>query len=401
MIKQFFINPYSFKPEIFASVGTSTSPTSTGTKAVTGVGFQPKVVIPFGVGQTTDGFASTVLYSFGAATNSYDASIGIRSANGISTSRTVRSHTNSECVSFIDNTFAATNITAEKHSFDADGFTLNWTAVDGTARILNHICLGGAGLEVSLTQHQMNSDNTPQSFAHGLSGEPTGLIFFGAGDNATPPVVSNILAMNFGAWAGGNAFASRVYSADAVATTDTKRELRNDCSLAQGTINTSRSLQVSSVDSLNVNCVYPITTSKYNSYFNMLAIRGAKCQVGVVNGSSGPYSITTPGINPKLFLCHMMSLGVENINSTQETLQVTIGVSDGVNNLSCSLSDRDAITTTQNGRTQISDSINEIYWSNNTFSISTVQFEGESAIFNNSFRSNNQWVEYGYIIIGS
>ena len=41
---------------------------------------------------------------------------------------------------------------------DADGFTRNWTTVDPSNRILNHICLGGADLEVALGRRDLLRD---------------------------------------------------------------------------------------------------------------------------------------------------------------------------------------------------------------------------------------------------
>jgi hypothetical protein len=109
-------------------------------------------------------------------------------------------------------------------SVGSDGFTLDWTAT-ASSHILNHICLGGADLEVSLTQHQMNSTNDPQSFAHGLSGAPTGLMFLSVLDSTDPPSTSTFLVLNIGAHAGSNQFSAAFISNNAATTTLTRRLL--------------------------------------------------------------------------------------------------------------------------------------------------------------------------------
>ncbi len=108
-------------------------------------------------------------------TASAQAAIAATSRNAVTTSATHRRHTAGAAISDCYN--GAVSLEAAYSTFGSDGFTLNWSAVAATARILNHICLGGADLEVSLTQQQMNNTNAAQSFAHGLSGAPTGVLF--------------------------------------------------------------------------------------------------------------------------------------------------------------------------------------------------------------------------------
>ncbi len=64
--------------------------------------------------------------------------------------------------------------------------TINWGAVVSAPYPQPHL-LGGADLEVSLTQQQMNGTNAAQSFAHGLTGgAPNWVLFFSICDATLP-----------------------------------------------------------------------------------------------------------------------------------------------------------------------------------------------------------------------
>jgi len=178
--------------DIRASVGTSTSPTSTGTKAVTGVGFQPKGILDFGCGIAAAGAAPQLYYGLGAGVStSSRAAVGVSSTDSVTTTVTSRRHDNAKMA--LVNGIGGIRLDANLSSMDADGFTRNWSTVNATAFIQNHIALGGSDLEVSLVQCQMNGTNSAQSFAHGLSGAPTGVLFFSVLNLVAPPATASQL----------------------------------------------------------------------------------------------------------------------------------------------------------------------------------------------------------------
>ena len=270
-----------FEPRGFvASVGTSTSPTSTGTKAVTGVGFTPKLLMPFSSFAINQGSSTECVLTSGIASSTAQARVSVESRNLLTTTSTSRRHDNAS----VAGTAAAAAIPAHNaaySAFDADGFTLDWSTVTGSARILNHIALGGTDIEVSLTQHQMNATNLPQSFAHGLSGAPTALLFFSTIDSNAPPSTSSQCFLTAGFYDGVSQVCSSATSINAQTTTVTNRLLATDSVI--GFVSSGirqRYMAVDSVDASNVNCSYPVTASSASRYFFMLAIRGAKAQVG-------------------------------------------------------------------------------------------------------------------------
>jgi hypothetical protein len=287
---------------------------------------------------------------------------------------------------------------------DSDGFTLDWPSVSG-ARILNHIALGGADLEVSLTQHQMNATNLPQSFAHGLSGAPTGLMFFSTIDAVAPPQTNPVLLFSMGCSDGSTQFGASIRSTNNVTTTFTRRSLSNAHMLSHisNTTGFLRAMSFSSCDATNVNVTYPVTVNTFQNYFWMLAIRGAKCQVGTFdcNGSLDPLTISTPGITPKLFLPIFLPGGVDNVGTVQNGLAMTIGASDGTNHTSCGITDANGVTTTNARRYQDSTGLSEYDFDGSLEFDATASFDGESVILDPTVNTGTGWGQGGYLILGS
>lgn len=385
--------------DIRAHVGTSTSPTAPGNRAVTGVGFQPKAVLPFGAMTTAaNGVQGTSQFQVGTATPISQASISVRSSDAATTSSTFRSHTNARALELFDSLGTAT-----VSAFEGDGFTLNYTAVSGLARTHNHICLGGADLEVSLTQHQMNATNAPQSFAHGLSGAPTGLMFFSAVTLTAPPGTTGTLNASIGCWSSLSQFSAQLISLTGQTTTSTARSLWNSSVLGWQVPAIQRRMAVSTVDATSVNCTYPTTVSTEQPLFWMLAIRGARCQVGTFdcNGSTSPLTINTPGITPRLFLPVFVPGGVDNVNTVQNGLELTIGASDGTRNVSSGITDQNGVTTTNARRYQNSSAIEERNNAGTSVFSATAAFSGQSVVLSPTVNTSSAFGQGGFLVVGS
>lgn len=387
--------------DIRAKVGVSSSPTATGNQAIAGVGFQPKAVLPFGNGHSATGAITDGLLHFGAGTQSSNSAVCASSVHGVTTSSTHRRHHNSRAISTVFNNVVG--IESSLQSFGSDGFTLNWATVLGVPIVFNHICLGGADLEVSLTQHQLNGTNSSQSFAHGLSGAPTGLLFFSMGSTATPPSTQTFAAMSIGAWAASGQWRASATSNHGVTTTETRRCLYTTGVIGQGHTSISRMMAVSSVDATNVNCTYPVTSGTDQHIFFMLAIRGAKCQTGTFNfnGSTSPVTIATPGISPRLFLPVFVPLGVQTINTILGDANIAIGACDGTNTISCGLTDRDAQTTTNARRFQSSTIFQEYNTVGTMITESTAAFSGQSVVITPTTVNASSYGQAAYLVIGA
>jgi hypothetical protein len=135
----------------------------------------------------------------------------------------------------------------------------------------------------------------------------------------------------------------------------------------------------------------------------MLAIRGAKCQVGTFNcnGSLSPYTINTPGITPKLFLPVLIGGGVGSVGSVLSNIEFGIGASDGSNNVSCGVTDRNGVTTTDARRYQSSSTIAEYNYLGTKMFESTVAFSGQSVVITPTTNISSSYGQGGYLVIGN
>ena len=130
-----------------ASTGTFVQKTTTGNQAYTGVGFSPQLLMVMGLANakaTVEGGAIGML-GFGMSSSSR-AYTNYRSNDGAGSSTSSRiGNTNL----IIGDNSAATPGTvlnaADVVSMDTDGFTLNWSTTDGTAREWGYLALRIAG----------------------------------------------------------------------------------------------------------------------------------------------------------------------------------------------------------------------------------------------------------------
>lgn len=383
-----------------ASVGTLSQPTSTGSQAITGVGFAPKLVIPFASVVAAPGGVVDALLGIGAMTASSQGSISMSSRN-LRNPTAVNSRHGDNAISQIVET--SVSFSASRTSLDADGFTLNWDTVNASSFLFNHLSLGGSAFEASVTHHQLNATNAAQAFAHGLSGAPTAIILINSGITAAPPVTQANINNSVGLWAGASQIAAGWRSLNNVTPTNTARTMRNDASLVYITPTLVRSMAIGSVDATNVNCTYPVTTSADQLRFMMIAMRGAGCKVGTFdcNGSLDPLTITCPGITPRLVFFVLMPTGSDSINTVTTPLVGTFAASDGTKTVSSGVTDQHAVATSNTRRVHSSTEIHEIQQGNGTDgSRSGVSFSGESIIVDPTVNFSTSWAQGAYLIIG-
>jgi hypothetical protein len=128
--------------------GVITSPTSTGSVAYTGIGFQPKLVKFFCVDKDASSGAPLVLM-FGAAASSSQRWCGyICSTDAQINSQISISQTTANCIQvrYQDGASTSHQGIADFVSMDADGFTLNWSGVVAAGHPIQYEALGGTDL---------------------------------------------------------------------------------------------------------------------------------------------------------------------------------------------------------------------------------------------------------------
>ncbi len=151
-------------------VGSFAASTTTGNQSVTGIGFQAKAVLFWGNKQTADGTTTGAELFLGAATSSTQrwALWQAASSNG-TTSNAHRIRESAACIEIRDLPATPTNASvangrADFVSFDADGFTINWSDAPSAAYIIHYAVWGGA----AITNAKAGQFNAP-----GASGNQT------------------------------------------------------------------------------------------------------------------------------------------------------------------------------------------------------------------------------------
>ncbi|MEW6171853.1 MAG: hypothetical protein AB1510_02120 [Bacillota bacterium] len=124
--------------DVSAKVITHNTPTVTGNISVTGVGFQPDVILTL---PATTG-ADKLSFGLGAASSSTAQwATRVYAISGASNTRSKRAQLTNACV--FEGTDLFTRLQASLVSFDADGFTLNYTAVATVSLSVWCLCLKG------------------------------------------------------------------------------------------------------------------------------------------------------------------------------------------------------------------------------------------------------------------
>src|SRR3990167_3247405 len=125
-------------------VGNDTQKTSTGTKATTGVGFKPSAVL-FGSNDSATTGSSVAGWTevIGAGDGTNEGAIWTENQDAVATSE-VNQRTVTTKVLSMSTGVATTDAEADLTSLDSDGFTLDWTTADATARAFGFIAFGPA-----------------------------------------------------------------------------------------------------------------------------------------------------------------------------------------------------------------------------------------------------------------
>lgn len=128
-------------------LGAFDQPASTGNQSVSGLGFQPKALAFASNSRVSSSSASVnTNMMFGGATGTSDRGVtSIESQDGVDTKLEPEAVTSStKCICHIG---SAGTVLAEADfvSHDADGFTVNWTTADATARQSLYLAIGEPG----------------------------------------------------------------------------------------------------------------------------------------------------------------------------------------------------------------------------------------------------------------
>lgn len=172
----FEIGYMAFKGFDASFIGSLTEPAATGNQSITGVGFQPDIVLFLSVSDPTaaTAIAADARWMIGAMTPDTEYVSSVADERGKGFTDTERYSLAGECIALEDDdgTLGVTG-RASFVSMDADGFTINW-AESNASRIVHFIAIKGGDWALG----DFSLDNsTGQTAVSGVGFEPEGLFF--------------------------------------------------------------------------------------------------------------------------------------------------------------------------------------------------------------------------------
>lgn len=306
-----------------AKVGSFAGGTATGNQAITGVGFQPELVIFFTTPNTGDAATGADSgFGLGAGVLSSDQrAFGFGVDDGVSSfsdeSGTYQISSACVRVTTADLTVARE---ADFVSHDADGFTINWTTASATQHIINYLALGGDTTNLK-TGSLTTGTATGNKAITGVGFQPDLVIFFSS--RATADEQSGAAELGSGVGFAtsssargytsvGHDFVNPNYQVAKVQKTD-------KCfgSVDAGSSNTQLyEADFVSMDSdgFTVNITTAPSTERYVHY---VAIKGGQYKVGSFNQgtATGNQAITGVGFQPNgimfLTFCAVTNSGID------------------------------------------------------------------------------------------
>lgn len=281
------------------AIGTLTTPGSTGNQAITGVGFQPKVVIFYKLGAT----AANAQWQFGVAVSSTQRWCSAAADyDALATSETARAFRSNACIISLA-TSDTINRQADFVSMDADGFTVNWS-IAAAGQDINWLALGGSDIDVAAGTFDLTTGTGNQAIT-GVGFTPKALLFSNTISNTTEGVTAFGL-FNMGvAVSTSQRWATGYYAEDAAAISDTGSVLLTNACLVRNsstTISTQADFVSHDADGFTINkSIAPGASIR----FGWLAFGGtARFAASTFNqpGSTGEQAVTGVGFQPDLEL---------------------------------------------------------------------------------------------------
>lgn len=337
--------------EYLVKVGSFLAATSTGEQSITGVGFQPKVVILFHALDEAEAVGSVLTsgwLGFGAAGETEQAAIGFNSRN--SAAQEIAGIINRDDSAVIlgnDTSLPGALIRGAITAFGADGFTIDWQTAVGTARVINYLAIGGSVLEeADVSTHQVPGATGIQAYT-GVGFEPDAMILFGVshgtlnqGKWADP--MSMAIGFTDGVRQGVSAFAVD-WNADPTDTYHIQRTNRIFATIngGPGSLHNEASLQSMDSDGFTLEW----HTRNASDYFFAICLKGGRYHVGsdTQNTSIGAKATVGVPFLPSAVL--FQAAGSIPTTSLQNQVTQAVGASDGLANVGNALMARHGVGT--------------------------------------------------------
>ena len=321
-----------------AKVGTFAQPNSTGNQSITGVGFQPKIVLFWMSAPTGNGSAANVQWGQGVATSSSNRLYFSSSADNNVTNYTgERRATKTSCIGLVAVASATVTVEADFVSMDSDGFTVNWTTVDATARIITYLALGGDLSSANVGTFDTTANSTGNKSITGVGFKPDCVLLIPTGIATSWPVLAgNNTRPGLGMMTASDQGVSSVSWPGAAAALNISKsvqatnEVAENVTVASGS-NSSHNTQASYVsmdsDGFTINITHIEATGTSTAY---IALKGGRFKIGSFNQATSTGNQVKTGIGFQPVALLMTSINKTTNNAAIQapaTLSLGIGVS--------------------------------------------------------------------------
>lgn len=305
------------------ATGTITTPTSTGNAAVTGVGFTPKVIILYST--VVSSLSQGIISGMGVCQSSSARwTMGLSQLQGGTASNNLgRQFKSDKCLNVIQDS-VTTYLESDLVTMDADGFTLNWTTVQGTGKPVYYIALGGTSLNAKVGTFDTGTGTGAQAIT-GVGFLPTTVLVGNTISGTTEGLTTaNVWSIGFGQ-SSSNRFMSNFFSNLNSATFEERAKQKTDLIVSRMTNGGSITEEgdLTSLDSDGFTLNFSVNSvAKRHGY---LALNGVNAVSGVFNqaAATGNASVSGLAFQPKAVL--FLSRGLV----TSSTVDIDPGVSIG------------------------------------------------------------------------
>lgn len=332
-------------PTLLTKAGSFTGSGSTGNQAITGVGFQPKVVLFRYNLQTSDGSGGDSVSGFGVGVSSSDRrSSGDYSSNNVSPSTHDAWNQDTYCI------YAPSGVPrADFVSMDSDGFTINWTSA--SSMVVTYLALGGTGLTNVKTGQAAAKTSTGNQAYTGVGFQPTALIVF-AGKFSTSPLDQSTNGSGLFGFATSSSARGMVAWRNQNGSNPQVAKHRQSTQRLVSTTTTFTEADFVSFDSDGFTLNYT-TAGGSADVFYYLALRGPQFKVSSFNQatSTGNQALTGAGFTPKAAIMMSANDVSGNNDAAQANARISFGwATDTSARSSLWMGETDNVSTTVSSR---------------------------------------------------
>lgn len=336
--------------------GTFDTITTTGSQAVTGVGFQPKVILIFGRNTiSTEGNVVNSLIGLGVGTSSTSRFAGNSYAADAVVGGVidVRNFKATKILSYSLNG-TTTDFEGDLTSLDADGFTINWGTMPASGRLLGYIALGGSDLSAKVGTFNLNTITGNQAVT-GAGFQPDVVLFYDVIGNTTDgPATTEFSMLGFGVSSSSRFVTQIAGTPTTTPSSENSIQLSTKCIHREMVAGVSQSADFVSLDSDGFTT--NITTTNGTAVkIGYLALKGVNVFLNTETQktSTGTKATTGVGFTPSivLFASRGKAAGTTLTANASQTLGAAVSTS---NRIATAGSANDAKSTTEADRRLVS-----------------------------------------------